>query len=204
MSPEAAPADEQLMQAYAAGDARAFEILYDRHHLRLWRYVYRSIGEPASADELAQEVWFSVARAGPRYAPSAAAPDRPVARFSTWLFRIAANDCIDHIRRQKTRKETSLELISEYGFDPADPRDESVDERLIEAADHQMVRLAIRQLDADQKMVLVMKVYEEMTFEDIAAALALPLSTVKSRLYKALEHVGRQVRRRQLIERIGT
>ncbi|HPR45860.1 MAG TPA: sigma factor [Ottowia sp.] len=95
------------MQAYAAGDARAFEILYDRHHLRLWRYVYRSIGEPASADELAQEVWFSVARAGPRYAPSAAAPDRPVARFSTWLFTLAHHRLVDHLRAR--RPHASLE-----------------------------------------------------------------------------------------------
>ncbi|MCB1042222.1 MAG: sigma-70 family RNA polymerase sigma factor [Acidobacteria bacterium] len=189
-------ADLELVARAQRGESPAFDALMLRYQTRVSNMVYRYVEDRDVASDLVQDIFVKIYTHLKRF--------KGESSFSTWLFRIAANDCIDHIRRQKTRKETSLELISEYGFDPADPRDESVDERLIEAADHQMVRLAIRQLDADQKMVLVMKVYEEMTFEDIAAALALPLSTVKSRLYKALEHVGRQVRRRQLIERIGT
>ena len=69
-----ASADEPLMRAYAAGDASAFETLYDRHQLRLWRYLLRSVGDAATADELAQDVWLRVAREAPRYTPSAAAP----------------------------------------------------------------------------------------------------------------------------------
>ena len=76
MSSPAAPEDEQLMAAYAAGDARAFEMLYDRHEARLWRYVLRSVGDAANADELAQEVWFSVARQAGAYRPTAGAAGR--------------------------------------------------------------------------------------------------------------------------------
>ena len=95
MSPLAATADEQLMRAYATGQAAAFETLYDRHSARVWRYILRSTGDAAAADDLAQEVWFSVAREAGRYAPRASAPDLPLARFSTWLFTLARHRVVE-------------------------------------------------------------------------------------------------------------
>jgi DNA-directed RNA polymerase specialized sigma24 family protein len=62
---EAAPTDETLMQAFAAGDARAFEVLYDRNQLAVWRYVHRSVHDAALADELVQDAWFTVVRQAP-------------------------------------------------------------------------------------------------------------------------------------------
>ena len=184
MSPEAAPADEQLMQAYAAGDARAFEILYDRHHLRLWRYVYRSIGEPASADELAQEVWFSVARAAPRYAPSAAAPDRPVARFSTWLFTLAHHRLVDHLRAR--RPHASLEAEGEDGERLADqlPADSGFGPvRRIESkqqAEHLLA--ALDALPAAQREAFLLQAEGGMSLALFAEATGVGLETAKSRL----------------------
>jgi len=79
---DAAPhTDEVLMQRYAGGDAKSFEVLYQRHEMRVWRYLERNVRNAAVADDLMQEVWFSVAREAVRYQPSA--------RFSTWLFTIA-------------------------------------------------------------------------------------------------------------------
>ena len=77
------PADADLMRAYAAGDVRAFETLYTRHEKRLWRFVLRSVGNPATADELAQDVWLRVAQQAGRYTPSASRADFPPERFST-------------------------------------------------------------------------------------------------------------------------
>lgn len=67
MTDEPAPADETLMLAFAAGDARAFETLYDRHALPVWRFVQRSVHDPALADDLVQDVWFSLVRQAPQY-----------------------------------------------------------------------------------------------------------------------------------------
>src|ERR1700730_16545302 len=96
--------DEVLMGRYARGEAAAFELLYRRHEMRIWRYLVRNVGNRATADELMQEVWFAVARDAARYEPSA--------RFTTWLFTIAHNRMIDSIRTN--RRHASLD---ELGYD---------------------------------------------------------------------------------------
>ena len=104
---DADESDEQLLRRYVHGDASAFETLYRRHELRVWRYLERNVGNRATADELMQEVWFAVAREAPRY--------RPNARFTTWLFTIARNRMIDSIRT--TRPQLSLETVG-YEAEP--------------------------------------------------------------------------------------
>jgi len=93
--------DETLMMRYGRGDAAAFDLLYRRHEMRVWRYLERNVGNRATADELMQEVWFAVARDALRYEPSA--------RFTTWLFTIAHNRMIDCMRT--SRRQTSLETL---------------------------------------------------------------------------------------------
>ena len=82
--------DEQMMARYAAGDASAFDALYQRHEMKVWRFLQRSVRNPATADELMQEVWFAVARQVRQY--------QPTARFTTWLFTIAHHRLIDNHR----------------------------------------------------------------------------------------------------------
>jgi DNA-directed RNA polymerase specialized sigma24 family protein len=94
-----ADSDEALMRRYTLGDVAAFDILYRRHEMRIWRYLERHTGNRATADELMQEVWFAVARDAARYVPSA--------RFTTWLFTIAHHRVIDSVRTR--RRETSLD-----------------------------------------------------------------------------------------------
>jgi RNA polymerase sigma-70 factor, ECF subfamily len=85
-----ASGDEALMQAYAAGDAAAFDALYARHKGAVYRYLLRHCGNAGTADELFQDVWMNVIRARAGYAPSA--------KFATWIYRIAHNRVIDHWR----------------------------------------------------------------------------------------------------------
>jgi RNA polymerase sigma factor (sigma-70 family) len=84
--------DEELMLAYRAGDAAAFETLYSRHRARLFRFVLRSVKTRALAEELYQETWMRVIEARGRYAPKA--------RFTTWLYTIAHNQLVDHWRKR--------------------------------------------------------------------------------------------------------
>src|SRR5580692_10999371 len=97
----AGESDETLMARYGRGDAAAFELLYRRHEMRIWRYLERNVRNRATADELMQEVWFAVAREAPRY--------QPTARFTTWLFTIAHHRMIDSIRAN--REPLSLETL---------------------------------------------------------------------------------------------
>jgi RNA polymerase sigma factor (sigma-70 family) len=105
----AGESDETLMARYGRGDAAAFELLYRRHEMRIWRYLERNVRNRATADELMQEVWFAVARDAARYEPSA--------KFTTWLFTIAHNRMIDSIRT--SRRQTSLETLEYEAEDPA-------------------------------------------------------------------------------------
>src|ERR1700721_3061972 len=91
--------DEALMARYARGDVGAFESLYRRHELRIWRYLQRNVRNHATADELLQEVWFAVARDAPQY--------QPTGKFTSWLYSIAHHRMIDSIRA--ARPHASLE-----------------------------------------------------------------------------------------------
>ena len=186
MSVQAATADEQLMRAYAGGDATAFETLYDRHAARVWRYILRSTGDAATADDLAQEVWFSVAREAGRYAPRASAPDLPLARFTTWLFTIARHRVVDHLRA--TRPQASLDapvgddagqsladtLAAPSGFGPL---------RRIETRQQAAQLLAaLAELPPEQREAFLLQAEAEMSVSDIAVATGVGFETAKSRL----------------------
>jgi RNA polymerase sigma factor (sigma-70 family) len=174
---DAAPlSDEVLMRRYAVGDAKAFEALYERHEMRVWRYLERSVHNAAIADELMQEVWFSVAREAARYHPSA--------RFSTWLFTIAHNRMVDAL--QASRSQVSLQALG--------PDDDPVAAQLIEdpqygpqalAVAHQQAEAlnrAVEALSEEQREAFLLHVEGELTVDEIAVVTVCSFETVKSRL----------------------
>ena len=180
----AATADEQLMQAYATGHADAFEMLYERHQMRLWRYIFRSVGDNATADDLTQDVWLRVARQAPAYQPRSGAPGRSVARFTTWLFTLARNRVIDHLRG--ARPSVSLDepqddertladtLAAPSGFGPV---------RQIENRQQAAQLLAaLEALPPAQRDAFLLQAEGEMSVLEIAAATGVGPETAKSRL----------------------
>ena len=89
------------MQLYQNGDEQAFEVLYWRHQRGIFNYIAHFIGESgAQAEDLLQDIFLKVVKASKRY--------EPTAKFTTWLYQIARNGCIDHFRKMKHRKTTSL------------------------------------------------------------------------------------------------
>lgn len=170
------PSDGDLMQAYAAGDARAFETLYDRHALPVWRFVQRSVQDSALADEVAQDVWFSVVRQAARYEPRA--------RFRTWLFTMAHHRMVDHWRRHKPH--TSLDaqtedgatladmLAAESGFGP---------ERQLDSREQAQALLdALAALPAVQREAFLLQAEGGFSLNEIATATGVSIETAKSRL----------------------
>jgi RNA polymerase sigma-70 factor (ECF subfamily) len=183
--PQPVAADEQLMHAYASGDDRAFEMLYDRHEKRLWRYVFRSVRDAASADELAQDVWLRVVAQAASYAPSAGAPDRPVARFTTWLFTIARHRVIDHLRAARPvdsldepldgGERTRLDaLAGPSGFGPV--------RRIENRQQADRLLAALNALPPAQRDAFLLQAEGGMSVAEIAVAAGVGLETAKSRL----------------------
>jgi RNA polymerase sigma-70 factor (ECF subfamily) len=168
--------DEALMLAWVAGDAGAFERLYARHRLKLYRYLLRQLRDNALADECFQDVWQKViaARAG----------WRPEAGFATWLYTIAHHRLGDHWRALTHR--------------PAAPVD--ADERVARLADadtpervlsdferRRQLQLALDGLPEEQREVLLLRLEQELTLEEIGEVTGVGRDTVKSRLRYAMD-----------------
>jgi RNA polymerase sigma-70 factor (ECF subfamily) len=172
------PSDEALIQRYAAGDAAAFETLYLRHEMRVWRYLLRQTRNEASADELMQETWFAVARDAGRYVPSHAA------RFTTWLFTIAHHRLIDALRA--SRPAASLDELGHEAPDVVEhltaPPTAGPIAAVIARDQSQAIRLALDRLPREQREAFLLQVEGDLSVEEIAGITRTGFETVKSRL----------------------
>ena len=145
--------DAQLMLDFKAGDQQAFQSLFDRYKKRVINYCYRFCGHQAVAEELAQETFLKVYKAVGHY--------RPKARFSTWLFKIATNVCLNEIRRPMYRNRLeSLDRIADNeisGIDLAEDngRQDRPDNLLVSKEQQQLVRKAIGLLPKKQHFLYV-------------------------------------------------
>ncbi len=186
--------DAELVKRAQKGEGQAFDILVQRYQPRVLQLVYRYVHDTDTALDLVQDIFFKIFRNLVKF--------KGDSKFSSWLFRIAVNDCIDHLRRIKVRREQSLNHYQDSGFDVADPDENQDILAQYEAEDErQKVRRAMEQLPVKQKTIVVMKVYQDMTFDQISEILEEPVSTVKSRLYKALNTLGGLIRRENFMER---
>jgi RNA polymerase sigma-70 factor (ECF subfamily) len=183
--------DEQLMQAYREGNPRAFELLLARHERKVWNFLRRSVGDATTAEDLLQEVFLRVIRA------QADSVDwRGEARFTTWVYTIARNLCIDHARRAVHRDARSLDAPTRAD----DEAGETMHDRLADdgrdaeglVSDGQVrarVDEAVAALPPDQREVFLLREVMDMPFAEIAAVVGAPEPTVKSRMRYALERL---------------
>ena len=176
--------DEQMVARALAGDAEAFGEIVRRWERRIYALAYGILGREEDARDAAQETFIAAFRHLPNF--------RGEAKVSSWLHRIAVNQCITRQRRARVRGETSLEAEEEAagGARFAAPAHTSSPARLTEADERAgAVRRAVGALPPELRAVVVLKEFEDMTFQEIADALDVPLSTVKSRLYTALKQL---------------
>jgi RNA polymerase sigma-70 factor (ECF subfamily) len=176
MDAPATPTDDDLMRAWAAGDARAFEALYARHKGPLYRFLRRQLRDAALADELFQDVWQRVvaARAG----------WRPEAAFSTWLFRIAHNRLNDHWRASRHRPPApaDAQLRLDAIADPDTP-----ERALSDFEQRRRLQRALDGLPDDQREVVLLRLEGELSLDEIGEITGAGRETVKSRLRYAMD-----------------
>ena len=172
--------DEVIVQRALGGDAEAFGELVRRWERRIFALSYGLLGREEDARDATQETFLAAFRNLRGF--------RGEAKVSSWLHRIAVNQCLTRQRRAKVRNEAALDE-GEDASDFAAPLEQSpasvVEGRQRTAA----VRRALSGLPVELRQVVVMKEFEELTFREIAEALDLPLSTVKSRLYTGLKQL---------------
>ena len=174
--------DEIIVERALTGDAEAFGELVRRWERRIFALTYGMLGREEDARDATQETFLAAFRSLRNF--------RGEAKVSSWLHRIAVNQCITRQRRAKVRSESALEDEQETNAGsfamPLSHSPAHVAEGRQETA---AVRRAINSLPVELRQVVVMKEFEELTFREIADVLNLPLSTVKSRLYTALKQL---------------
>jgi RNA polymerase sigma-70 factor (ECF subfamily) len=168
------------------GDADAFDALLTRYQNRLYRYLLRLTADPAAAQDLFQETWLKVITRIHRYDES-----RP---FEPWLFRVARNLALDHLRKASPE---SLDEPSESG-EPwvarLGAKGPGALEGLLAHERRSQLERQLEALPALYREALTLRFEEEMTFEEIADVLSAPVSTVKSRVQRALSALRRSMR----------
>lgn len=184
---DGAPSDEDLMLAFRDGDAAAFEQLVTRHKRGLYNFLLRSVHDRSRSEEMLQEVFLRVIRAKDRY--------QRTARFTTWIYTIARNLCVDESRRQKFRRTLPLEAKrrSRGGddgqsiLDVTEAQQVELDAQSEAPKVRERVAAAIEGLPDDQREVFMMRQFGGLSFKQIGEAVGAPENTVKSRMRYALE-----------------
>lgn len=180
--------DEQLVERTNKGDKDAFGEIVRRWERKIFALCFGMLAREDEAKDAAQETFIAAFRNLQNF--------RGDAKVSSWLHRIAVNQCLTTKRRQKTRSESYLDdetnedekiFIAPRRLMPS--RQAETSEKTL------LVRQAVQSLPTDLRQVIVMKEFEEMTFQEISDALEVPLSTVKSRLYTALKQLRMKLER---------
>lgn len=161
------------------GKAEAFEQLAALHERAVYLLCLRMMGNREDALDCAQEAMLNAYRAFDRFQGDN--------QGKTWFLRIAHNVCIDFLR--KRRNVISLDTLREEGFDPTDPKQLSPYAQLEQKERMALLHQAVQELPEEQKSVMVLRDFQDLSYDEISAALDIPLGTVKSRLKRAREKI---------------
>ena len=170
--------DVRLMRLVARGDTSAFEEVIERHQALVAGTAARMLGSNSDVEDLAQQVFIRVWKSARRYVPRA--------KFTTWLLKITRNLVFNELRRAKRRAHVPLQ--SEPGAEEIPLKDETnpaPDASLLEDELQRAIEEAIMQLPESQRMALVLRRYEQLSYEEIADVLDLSVPAVKSVLFRA-------------------
>ena len=177
------PTDEELMLAYGAGDVAAFQALYSRHRAPLFRHLQRQLRDPSLAEELFQDVWQRVIAARERY--------RPDAKFGTWLYQVAHNRIADHWRAKQYRPDAP-EDGDELAARVPDPQ--TPERQLSAFEERRRLQLALEELPEEQREVVLLRLEQELSLEEIGEITGAGRETVKSRLRYAMDKLRARLR----------
>lgn len=176
------PDDADLMLRLKRGDDSAFDDIVRRHQKNILNLVYRYLGDATHAEDVAQEVFLKVYRARTNYEPKA--------KFTTWLYRVTVNHCLNEIRSRKSHP-ARMDLIDDMIEESAG---QEADERLRRQETQQAVKAAIDSLPEHQRMAVILARYEELSYEEIAETMGITLEAVKSVLHRAKETLKEKLR----------
>jgi RNA polymerase sigma-70 factor (ECF subfamily) len=178
--------DVALMLALQEGDREAFERLLRRYQEPVQNLAYRFLGDRDEAEDLTQDIFLKVYRARSGY--------RPEAKFTTWLYRIASNACLNALRARKHRRRLSLDEIAskdERHGSPGigDSKVSAPPAALVRSETAERVRAVVNGLPDSQRLAIVLNRFHGLSYEEVAQAMDLSVMAVKSLLFRARERI---------------
>ena len=182
LSPKASE-DYLLVQAAINGEQQAYARLLERYRASVYNHLLKMVRNPDDAEDLTFEAFGKAFKKLNTYAPHFA--------FSTWLFKIAVNNCIDHIRKKRLHFLSIDQPMEPYGdkdftgsirTSARNPEEEVIRDQKL-----QMVKRSIGHLSHKYRLMIELRYYEELSYEEIANELQIPLGTVKAQLFRAKE-----------------
>ena len=182
--------NEELMLRIAEGEEHAFEILVERHQASVLNLIYRLIGDRTKSEDLAQEVFLRVWKAAGDY--------KPKAKFTTWLYRIAANLCLNELKASRRKKwlrffqaGTDEQRAGENNLSDASPSPEDL---LLTRERSRQITAALQSLPENQRMAIILKRYDDLSYEEIAGILNCSVSAVESLLVRAKRNLQEKLK----------
>jgi RNA polymerase sigma-70 factor (ECF subfamily) len=181
---------EDLMARIAEGDESAFEILVGRHQASVWNLIYRFIGDRTQVKDLAQEVFIRVWQSAKGYEPKA--------KFTTWIYKITSNLCLNEIKSARRRRwfqflrfgENQENTIEEILIDPSP----SPEDLLLSREQSCRITDALQSLPDNQRLALILKRYDDLSYQEIAKILNCSVSAVESLLVRAKRNLQEKLK----------
>ncbi len=181
--------DSELIEKAKSGDEKALEELLSKYKIAVYNLVYRMVRDKQEAEDLTQETFIKTFKSLPSFNAEYA--------FSTWIFKIATNNCIDFFRKRKLKTYSIDKPIqyktSEIQQEHPDP-DLNAEKSILAKERSKLIQNAIDVLPDKYQQAIVLRHREERSYEDIAEMLDLPLGTVKARIFRAREMLNKALK----------
>ncbi|GAK42615.1 RNA polymerase sigma factor [Paenibacillus sp. TCA20] len=180
--------ENRLVNLILKGDQRAFAELVELYKDKLFHLAYRMLNNRHEAEDIVQETFLRVYRNMEKYDPEQ--------KFSTWIYRIATNLCIDRLRRKKPSYSLDAELGDQEGTDgyamiPSDNRTPESEALLSET--QRIIRDAIETLPAKYKSIMVLRYLQDLSLQEISDILGMPVTTIKTRVHRGREFLRKKL-----------
>lgn len=184
--------DQQLISCYLEGNERAFEELLNRHQQKIYTSIYLFVKETSLAEDIFQEVFIKIIdtlRKG-KY--------NHEGKFLQWAMRISYNMCVDHFRRNKRRPQLSPTETFDI-FDVLKSHDLNAEQDMIQSQTHNKVRQLVDMLPEEQREVVILRHYADMSFKEISQLTRVSINTALGRMRYALINIRKMVEEKDIV-----
>ena len=184
--------DQQLIVQYLKGDEKSFEILLTRHRNKIFTSIYLFVKDQDLAEDIFQEVFIKIIdtlRKG-KY--------NHEGKFLQWAMRISYNMCVDHFRRSKRKTKVSSTETFDI-FDVLELKDDNMEQKMVKSELHKRVRGLVDQLPPEQREVVILRHYADMSFKEIAALTRVSINTALGRMRYALINIRKMIEEKEMI-----